>query len=263
MTHDSCVAFGWHCRPVMTLPLARGQRGIEHGCFPDEFARARVDRVHLVVGAGVDQRRAPDRHVAVRAAAPFGEAPILPQQGARVGVERLDVVAAVRHVHHTVVDERRRLLVAHADGVSPDLLEPCDVLFVDLLERTVAPAVQRAPPHEPVAGRRVLEHRVRDGHERGLARLRCRAGRRADGQRYAGESEKRSSHGIPPIRKISRTTSRIPTTRLPLPPARPQVPVPREWRSARVPLPHPADLAARCRPSSRPARRRRPRSRRT
>ena len=36
------------------------------------------------------------------------------------------------------------------------------MLAVYLVERAVAPAVERPPPHQPIFGRRILEHRVRD-----------------------------------------------------------------------------------------------------
>src|SRR4051794_12262596 len=47
---------------------ARGQRRLEHLRLPDELAGAGVDRVHHVVRARGDQRRAPDRDRALRAA---------------------------------------------------------------------------------------------------------------------------------------------------------------------------------------------------
>ena len=45
---------------------------------------------------------------------------------------------------------------------APDELQPVDVLPVDLVERTVAPAVERAPPVQPVGRIGVLQHRVGD-----------------------------------------------------------------------------------------------------
>ena len=42
-----------------------------------------------------------------------------------------------------------------------------DVVAIDLVQRAVAPAVESAPPHEPVIGRRGLQHRVGDGNELG------------------------------------------------------------------------------------------------
>ena len=85
-----------------------------HLRLPHERAGARVDRVDHVVAAGVDQRRAPNRQVAIGAAGDaFGEvALVLPDELAGLRVERLDVVAAVRHVHHAAVDERRCFLRA-------------------------------------------------------------------------------------------------------------------------------------------------------
>ena len=56
----------------------------------------------------------------------------------------------------------------------------------DLVQRAVAPAVERAPPHEPVAQRRVLEHGVGDENEVVLsARLSGEYARSYDAPRYA------------------------------------------------------------------------------
>ena len=67
-----------------------------------------------------------------------------------------------------------------------------DVVAIDLVERAVAPAVERAPPHQPVGRIRLPQHFVGDRDERaaaGSARRRssrrCDAGRRRTGCRSA------------------------------------------------------------------------------
>ena len=77
---------------------------------------------------------------------------VLPDEIAGRGVEGLDDIARVRHVHDAVVDERRALLAAGAEGARPDEAQIAHVVAIDLVERAVAPAVERAAPHQPVAG---------------------------------------------------------------------------------------------------------------
>ena len=90
---------------------------------------------------------------------------VLPEEVSGGRVDCLDHVDGVRHVHHAVVDERRPLLAALAHPAGPDQPQVAYVLARDLVERAVAPAVERAAPHEPVVVARVLEHRVRDRDE--------------------------------------------------------------------------------------------------
>ena len=73
------------------LALARAA-DLEHLRFPHQLAGPRVDGVHAVVGACVDDRRAPHRHVAVGAAVDaLGIlALVLPHQVAGLRVDRHD-----------------------------------------------------------------------------------------------------------------------------------------------------------------------------
>ena len=143
---------GWHWRPVMTLPLATigpelaragsvgSSTGVSHTSLP---VRASIAYIVLSPPASISVvpqiarlRFVPPLHA-------FGElALVLPEQRAGLRVERLHVVAAVRHVHDAVVDERRRLLDARPERVRPHLRELRDVALVDLVERAVAPAVR-------------------------------------------------------------------------------------------------------------------------
>ena len=154
--------------------------------LPHLLAGLRVESEDVVVRAGVDDVAAVDGHVPV-GLEQVGEdvllhvlrhlAPVLPDEVAGDGVDRLDDVARVRHVEHAPVGQRCPLLAARPERARPDHPQVADVVPVDLIERAVAPAVLRPAPHQPVAGRRVLQHGVGDGHEPVVRRLRAGASR--------------------------------------------------------------------------------------
>ena len=79
------------------------------------------------------------------------------------------------------MDERRSLLEARRKGSRPDHAQVAHVVAIDSIQRTVAPAVERPPPHEPVGGVGILQHLVRHRDE-GTARLRQRLARRSRGE---------------------------------------------------------------------------------
>ena len=114
---------------------------------------------------------------------------------------RLDHVVRVRHVHHAVVHQRRPLLAARRQRPGPDQPQVCHVVPVDLIQRTVAPAVRGPPPTQPVGGIRVAERRVRDGHE-GAVTLTLRRRRHAQAHAEQGYPpdgmHSRRCHGRPP-----------------------------------------------------------------
>jgi hypothetical protein len=90
--------------------------------------------------------------------------PVSPQLRARHGIDRDDLIARRRHEHHTVVDNRRRLMaVGRVGREDPHRLQPCHVGRGDVGERTIAPPIVGAPHHQPVAVLRFLEPRGRDG----------------------------------------------------------------------------------------------------
>ena len=96
-------------------------------------------------------------HVARRLAA------IAPQDGARFRVEREHLVERARDEHHAAVDDRRRFVaVVHARRERPHGLQALHVAGIDLVERAVAPSVVRAPRHQPIRCRRVLQPIGRD-----------------------------------------------------------------------------------------------------
>ena len=102
---------------------------------------------------------------------------VLPQQIPGHRVDRLDEIARIRHVHHAVADEGGALLETRPQPAGPDHPEVGDVVAVDLVERTVAPAVQRSAPHQPLVGTRVEQLRVGDRIDaRDLRRRRQRSG---------------------------------------------------------------------------------------
>ena len=143
---------------------------VEDVRFPGELAGLRIDRVRIAVGAVVEDQVVVDREIAVRArrrkvlADVLGHAaPVLPDEIAGDGVERLRDVVRVREVQDAVVHECRAFLVAGRERPRPDELELLDVARRDVLQRAVAPVVQRAPPHQPIGRIGIREHRVSNG----------------------------------------------------------------------------------------------------
>ena len=161
-------------------------RVLEDLRLPRQLAGHRVEREDVVVGARVDDERAVDRQVPVVlpegvedvVADVVGHLPaVLPAQVPGDRVDRLDDVGGVRHVHHAVVDQGRSLLPSVGHGARPDHPQFADVVPVDLIERAVAPPVERPAPHQPVLRRRGLQHLVGHRNEPG-GRLRVCDGRR-------------------------------------------------------------------------------------
>ena len=130
--------------------------------LPERPAAARVERKHGRVLGGDEDLVAPDREVAelvepTRQVA-FQPTPVLPDQRAGVGLQRLDDVARIGQVHDAVVNERRRLIHAVRHRPRPHQAQIAHVPGVDLVERAVTLAVVGAPEHQPVAWGRVEEH---------------------------------------------------------------------------------------------------------
>ena len=115
------------------------------GIEPDDV---RVDGVQddqvLVDGEAAHLRRASPPLVHLAA--------VLPQEVAGAGVEGLDHVAGVRDIHDAVVHERRRLRHPGLEAPGPGEPELVHVAPVDLVEGAVAPAIEGAPPAQPVGG---------------------------------------------------------------------------------------------------------------
>ena len=113
---------------------------------------------------------------------------VFPDEVAGGGVERLHDVAGVGDVHHAVTDDRHRLRDAWLEAPGPGELHVADIVPVDLVERTVAPAVEGAPPVEPVARIRVLEYGIADRPD--VGRLLRHAGRSCRDQRRPDQQGK-------------------------------------------------------------------------
>ena len=179
---DRAGAVAGRCLPVVEdLRLPRGLAG------------RRVERVGVVVVADVDDEPIVDGdvpHAAGVAAHVLVDvlrqvAAVLPDEVAGHRIDGLDDVAAVRHVERAVVGQRRHLLRAGHQRARPGETEVADVLARHLVQRAVAPAVERAAPHRPVRGVGILQHGVGDGHEVGAGL--CNGRRRHGGQRHGGE----------------------------------------------------------------------------
>ena len=123
--------------------------------------------------------------------------PVAPAQLAGGGVEGLDDPERAGDVEHAVVDERIRLgPPLGRQGPRPREPEPVRVAGVDLVEGAVAPAVQRAPPVDPVGGVRLEQHFLGDRRERRLLRLhrqRVQGCGNRDGQHQRSRSDSHAS----------------------------------------------------------------------
>ena len=147
--------------------------------LPDHLAGLGVQREGVVVVAVVQDQPVVDRDVPVvlRIEADLGVeafrqlARVAPDEVAGHRVHRLDHVVDRGNVEHAVIRQGSDLGRPHADFASPDQAQPLHVRPVDLVQGAVAPTVQRPAEHQPLRRRRVLEHLVRDGHERRPRRL--------------------------------------------------------------------------------------------
>ncbi len=177
----------------------RGLPVVEDLRLPGDLAGRGVEAEHVAVVAGVDDEAVVDRDVAVvaRVAADvlvhvLGQiAPVRPQQVAGRRVDRLDDVARLGHVEDAVVRQGCAFLPAGRQRACPDHTQIADVVPVDLVERAVGPAVQRPAPGQPVAGGRVLEHRVGHSDETVPGVGLCGGGRRGQGHGGEGQEHRR------------------------------------------------------------------------
>ena len=153
-----------------TARVAVAEPVVGHGVVPDHLAGPRVegDDVGVVrvqedlVFVDGDRPRACAERIVGR---PLEALAVLPDGVAGDRVERLHDVQRTRQVHDAVVDDGRGLRQAGGHRPRPDQPELVDVVPVDLVERAVAPAVQRPPPVDPVGRIGVGEHCVGDRRE--------------------------------------------------------------------------------------------------
>ena len=88
-----------------------------------------------------------------------------PDQVSGLSIERLDEIAWARQIDHAVMDDGSRLVGARVvHRPHPLQLQVLHVGWRDLIQRAVAVAVIVAAEHQPVAGRRALEHFGGDGY---------------------------------------------------------------------------------------------------
>ena len=153
-----------------TARVLEPEAGLDHPRLPPDRARRRIQREHVGVVGGDDDEILPEGDgpgTPTAAGHPVRERPpVLPEERAVRGVERLDRVAPVREEHDAVADERRRLAprpVLHPPD--PGELELVHVTGMDLVERAVSPGLDVAARAQPVGRIRVAELGVRYGRE--------------------------------------------------------------------------------------------------
>ncbi len=138
---------------------------------PHDLAGLGIEGNQMGVRCGGDHGIFIDRQIARREIGRVGNqlfrqlALVFPDEIAGRGVEGLDLVGVIEDIKHAVMDDRGRLGGARDQRPRPRHLEILDIVLVDLVERAVAVAVKRAPPHQPVGRRRIAQHRVRNRRE--------------------------------------------------------------------------------------------------
>ena len=163
--------------------------------FPVKFSGYFIQSKQKIVRAGIDDVVAEDRDIPVdtghrdELAEVFGLlALVLPFEIACGGVDRLDVIAGVRHIHDAVVHQGRAFLNSGPHAAGPDHAEAGDIGARDLVERAVAPTVQSAAPHQPVSRIGILKHRAGDGLSGGRGWLSgCLDGEQRQEHKRSGE----------------------------------------------------------------------------
>ena len=149
-----------------TAAVAETLRAVGHHHIPDLLAGARIERDEPCVGRGDDQVVLIERHAPHRALADDGVRAdaVFPEQVAGTTVERLHEVAGVVEIDDAVVDDRCRFACASlVHRPLPHHPQPPDVRRGDLGQRAVAPRLVVPTNHQPVAGRRIAQHRVGHG----------------------------------------------------------------------------------------------------
>ena len=131
--------------------------------------------------------------------------PVAPAKLAGGGVEGFDDAGGTGDVEHAFVDERVRLgPPLGRQGPRPREPQPVRVAGVDLVQRAVAPAVEGAPPVDPVGGVRVEEHRLGDRRERRLLRLRRRSAQGCGDRGDQNQRARSDSHAFSSLSPRSR-----------------------------------------------------------
>ncbi len=139
----------------------------------------------------------------------LGAVAVLPDQLARLRVERLQRVPRVVEIDDAVVDDRRGLAGApFAHRPRPDEPQVLHVAGRDLRQRAVVGCVVIAPQHQPVAGIGIAQHRVGHRHvipdfSRDGESLRAYGSRRAAAA-SAATLRRAASRGLPGSDRVDR-----------------------------------------------------------
>ena len=177
---------------------------VGHHVIPDHLAGPRVQgddvgvvgiEEDLVVVDGDGPRARAERIVG----RPLEALAVLPDEVAGDRVEGLHDVERARQVHDPAVDDRRGLRQSGGHRPRPGQPELVNVVAVDLIERAVAPAVQRPAPVDPVGRVGVGEHRVGDRREVAVLRRHgAGAGGGNDDERQCAQPRHPGRRGRPP-----------------------------------------------------------------
>ena len=168
----------------------RGAAQVEHaaiGCgraeldfvVPCLFAGARIERDDAEIGHRGEDVAVAKAEAHLHGGADGWRMDVPPHLLTTGGVDRDDGVGRGVEEHDAVVDQRGRHGEAGRQLECPGGREAGNVVAVDDFERAEILAVIGAAPMQPVAGRGVFAHRLRDGRKGGHAFFgRCRRRRR-------------------------------------------------------------------------------------
>ncbi len=177
---------------------------VEDLVLPGQFAGLGLQRIQVVVVGSVDDLVTIDGQVPIILGQPahhlrhvlWNIPPVLPLEIAGDRVDRLHDLVGVGHIEGAAVGDRRALLGAGPKPSGPHHLQFGHRLLINLVERAVAPPVQRPAPHQPIAGRWVLQHLVGNRLER---RLGTSIGQeQAGGDHRTDQDSKATWHGLAP-----------------------------------------------------------------
>ena len=82
--------------------------------------------------------------------------PVFPDQVASESIDGLDPVIDLRNVEHAVIGQRGNFPSTGGHAAGPYHSELIHIVTINFSQWAVAPAVESATPHQPVARSRVL-----------------------------------------------------------------------------------------------------------
>src|SRR5690606_10688447 len=92
---------------------------------------------------------------------------VFPDEIARRSIEGVHDAAGVGDVHHAIINQRSRLRDSRLQSPGPGELKLPHVTAIDLVERAVAPSVERSAPAQPIPGGRSGQELIGDRREVG------------------------------------------------------------------------------------------------